>query len=161
MTVFKRENIVYLKAALIVFLPVLFFYKGFIIFYEKWFWWGSYYTHGPLVVIAFIWLLLQRLKDHESHSEKKSSHVAGGIITIFAIAIYLFGLWKNGSPFILWGIFIFIVGTSISLFGRDFIIKNIGIYIYLLLAVPIPQIIIDHLTISDAYDANKLSSKVR
>ncbi|MBN2039648.1 MAG: EpsI family protein [Spirochaetes bacterium] len=141
-----RKNIIWVKFAVFTLLNFIFLSFAFPVFYDKWFWWGSYYSHAPLVVIAFIWLLIKRLKNYEFTSGNLSDFLSGIIIIFVSILIYTSGLWKDIDSFITWGVFIFIAGNSVLFFSKKFVIKNAGIFIYLLLAIPVPQIIIDNLT---------------
>lgn len=146
MATLKRDDIAYFKVAVFILLNIIFFSKGFLIFYNKWFWTGSYYTHGPLVVIAFIWLLYKRQKDYKPVFKHDSFDLSGCIIIIISILVYLLGSWKNIPSFTTWGIFFYVFGNCVLFFSKHFVIKNIGIFIYLTLAVPIPEVIIDRLT---------------
>ena len=146
MAVIKKEHVVYCKIAAFILLVLAFLSKGLTVFYDKWFWWGSYYSHGPLVVAAFIWLLIKRSKDSNPDLENYSFRFFDIIIVFISIIIYMFGLWKNFSTFVTWGILLFVIGNSVLFFSKNFVIKNIGIFVYLLLAIPVPQIIIDSLT---------------
>ena len=146
MITFNKENVAYLKFAFFILLNLLLCSPGLIIFFEQWFRAGSYYTHGPLVVIAFIWLLLRRLKKFPPALENHSFDSFGFIFIIFSLIIYFFALWKNINTLATWGIYIYVFGNSLLFFGRNFIKKNIGIFVYLLLAVPVPQLVIDRFT---------------
>ncbi|MFH0974675.1 MAG: exosortase C-terminal domain/associated protein EpsI [Spirochaetota bacterium] len=155
-----REYAAYLKIAVFISLNIIFLFKGFCIFYDKWFWWGSYYSHSPLVVAAFIWLLVKRAKDYKPALEKHPFHISGIVIIFISIAMYLFGLWKNFPTFVTWGMLVFVIGNAVLFLSKNFVIKNIGIFIYLLLAIPVPQIAIDSLTFELQLFASYLSENV-
>ncbi|HOO71581.1 MAG TPA: EpsI family protein [Spirochaetota bacterium] len=146
MNIFKRVNAAYIKIALFTLFIIIFFSQGFSILYNRWFWAGSYYTHGPLVVLAFIWLLLRRFNDFRPSLRGPQKKSIGIIIIIFSLAMYLFGLWKNIPSFATWGMYVFVIGNSVLFFSVNFVMKNIGIYIYLLLAIPVPEVIINQVT---------------
>jgi len=42
--------------------------------------------------------------------------------------------------------YVFVIGNSVLFFSGNFVLKNIGVYLYLLLAVPVPEVIIDSFT---------------
>ncbi len=146
MAVLDRKNAVYIKITAFILLNIVFFFNGFLIFYDKWFWAGSYYSHSPLVVIAFFWLFIRRLKNYTSLPEKTSRYLFGFFIITLSFFVYLIGLWKNISTLITWSMFSFVIGNSVLFFGKNFVIKNIGIFIYLLLAIPVPEVFIDRFT---------------
>jgi EpsI family protein len=146
MLLIKRMNTAYSKIAIFILLNIIFLYKCFPIFFDKWFWTGSYYSHSPLVLAAFIWLLIKRVKSYKPALNNLSINFSGVIITVFSIIIYLIGLWKNFHSFLTWGVFIYIIGNCVLFFGKNFILKNIGIFLYLSLAIPIPEVIINSIT---------------
>ncbi len=113
--------------------------------FEKWFEYGTYYAHGPFAVLVFLWVFRKRLQLHPPEPEKTSYAVGAGLAGI-AMLLNLFGL-KYGINFCQTSsVYIFFVANCWFFFGRQALIKNWDLFLYLLLAVPLPYIWLSSIT---------------
>ncbi len=135
---FRRNEILLFSAIL------LFFNSSIIVLSKRWFLADSYYSQGPLVIAAFLWLLYRNYKSLK-HSTQPS-HITGTLITFFAMLLDLSGRYLAIGTFQYFAVYFLITGLVVFYLGRSFVLKNFMLFVYLLLAIPLPGFILDPLT---------------
>ena len=144
----NNKRIYFIKLILLSILSLLFFSSSSGFFLSSLIDDSSYYGHGSFILIAFIWIARKRFRESReiTNAEKKNSDLSGLIIICFSVLLYLTGIWGFINTFQSIAIYLFILGNFVFFFGSGFVLSNPGIFIYLLLAIPIPKAIIDSLT---------------
>ncbi len=137
-----------IKISLLIAVTLIFFSSGGGFLFSRLIDDTSYYGHGPFVILAFIWTFRKRFRESSEaeFSEIKKSNLSGFIIIYFSLLVYLIGLWGFINTFQSTALYLFVLGNCVLFFGRDFVRKNPGIFVYLLLAIPLPKPVIDLLT---------------
>lgn len=142
---FKKDNFNIIKVIFFILISLLFYKSSILVIFYYWFDPESYYTQGPFILLVFIWLLIIRLQKQSGYTNNRIS-ISGLMLNVFSIALYLFGKWNYIDTFQIFSLYFFIVGNSLFFLGKNFVLKNFDIYLYLLLAIPLPGVIIDRLT---------------
>ena len=128
---------------LFFFTVIIFFANSIADLISRWLDTEGYYTQGPFVAIAFAWILTKKQKN--SINVYKPSR-AGYIITAAALLLRLAAQYTSIMTPQLFSLYLFIIGCSCLFFGSGFLKKNIMLYIYLLLALPLPNFFLDYIT---------------
>lgn len=154
-----RTRIFIFYSILLIVFCIIFFNTGISFLFMRWFEKGQYYSHGLLIFLLFLFLLRRRLKETPDN-EITGNRVWGTIVITISFFLYFVGATKQINTFQSLGIYIFIIGNCFLFFGRTFVFKNIGIYIYLFLAIPFPEAIIDRITFDLRLFSSYLSEMV-
>lgn len=110
----------------------------------RWFTKGGYYTQGPFVLAVFLWIVAGRFRY--SGRSKSGSPVAGICIVISALFAGLSGQYLQINSIQFFSLYLFIVGVSVYFSGIRFVYHNIALYLFLLLAIPLPAFLLDYMT---------------
>ena len=140
----KKNNKTWIPRVLLFFLTSIFFFPSIKELFVQWFTTGSYYTQGPFVCIVFFWILLKRYRS--SKSNPGNSYRIGFVLISLALLIDIFGRYASVVTFQFFSIYIFIIGSSFFFLGINFVYRNMALFIYLLLAIPLPGFILDYAT---------------
>ena len=142
------------KEILLLIVVLIFFSSSIAVLTKRWFLADSYYSQGPLVIAAFFWLLYKNYKNFRF--SKKPSHASGAALMFFAILLDLSGRYLSIETFQYFSVYFCIIGLAVFFLGRSFTVKNRMIFVYLLLAIPVPGFILDPLT----FDMKMFSAQV-
>ncbi|MBN1498399.1 MAG: EpsI family protein [Spirochaetes bacterium] len=143
MEIFKNKNNTWIFYVLFLFFSLLFFFIPMKELVLRWFTAGSYYTQGPFVFAMFFWILFSRYKSFDTVS---NSMVAGIFFITVSLLTEMFGQFASITTFRYISIYLFILGTILYFLGKTFVYRNILLFFYLLLAIPLPGFILDHAT---------------
>jgi EpsI family protein len=135
---FRRDE------ALLFLAVLLFFSSSIIVLSMRWFLADSYYSQGPLVLAAFLWLLYRNYKSSKNRAQP--SRITGTVIIVFAMFLDLSGRYLAIETFQYFAVYFLIAGLVLFYHGRSFALKNFMLFVYLLLAIPLPGFILDPLT---------------
>lgn len=135
---FRRNNILLLLAVLI------FFSSSIIVLSKRWFLANSYYSQGPLVITAFFWLLYRNYRNFRQ--EIIPSYIPGFLIVLSAAILDLSGRYLAVQTFQYFSVYFLIIGLTVFYLGRNFTLNYFMLFIYLLLAIPLPGFLLDPLT---------------
>lgn len=123
---------------------VLFFFGSLRELLLRWFASGSYYSQGPFVFAIFLWILKKRYGTF--NRDTGDSPVAGFSLLSIALAAEVFGRYAAIVTSQFSAIYLFILGCSFLFLGKYFVNRNKGLFVYLLLAIPLPAFLLDHAT---------------
>ncbi len=140
----KIKNNIRLSVILFAAVSSVFFFNAFKELSIRWFTMGGYYTQGPFVFAVFLWILAGRLKY--SGRNRSGSHAAGIFIVTSALFAGLSGEYFYINSFQFFAIYLFIIGVSVYFSGIRFVYNNIALYLFLLLAIPLPAFLLDYMT---------------
>jgi len=129
---------------LLLFIVLLFFSSSIIVLSKRWFLADSYYSQGPLVFAAFLWLLFRYYRSLKNMIQP--SRIEGTVILFLAILLDLSGRYLAIQTFQFFAVYFLITGLVLFYLGKSFALKNFMLFVYLLLAIPLPGFILDPLT---------------
>ncbi len=143
----NNENNISSRAMPILFLLGIFFgfFNSFYSFFIRWYEPNSYYTHGPFIIIAAAWLFKKRIDINPPETKHTSNTIGIGIV-FFSVVINVFGMLYQIYFLQCSAFYIFIFGSVLYFFSWQVIFKNIDIFLFLLVALPLPGIYILSIT---------------
>jgi len=134
------------------FVPIVFllgvllgFFNSFQAFFIRWFESGSYYTHGPFIFITAAWLFKKRLNLNPPDLKISPNPLGIGIV-VFSVIVNIFGLLFQINFVQCSALYIFLFGSVLYFLGKKVLFRNIDIFVFLLVALPLPSIFILSLT---------------
>ena len=145
MFIFKSFSNVRLFRVLFPISASVFFYKAIIELVFRWFENGSYYNQGPLVVVLFFWVLVKRFQSWKGYSG--SNYIAGIFFITLSITAEIFGSYASILTFRFFAVYLFITGCSLLFLDKKFVYHNWMLFLYLLLAIPLPSFLLDYITL--------------
>ncbi len=160
--VLNNSRVSIVKLSFIILVSFFFFSNSSGFFFSRLIDDTSYYSHGPIALIAFIWILRKRFRQNRgiTEADNKKSDIYGLSIIFFSVLVYLAGIWSFINTFQSIAIYFFILGNIVLFLGSSFVLKNPGVFIYLFLAFPIPKEIIDLLTFDLRLFASYISENI-
>ncbi|HOP65063.1 MAG TPA: EpsI family protein [Spirochaetota bacterium] len=131
------------KVIILLLISLVYFSSSIYVLISRWLFQNSYYSHAPLVAAAFLWLLFRAFKTTEN---REPSYYSGIIIIFSAVIFDIAGRVSHIATLQYLSIYIFITGITVLFFGRKFLRQNFMIFVYLLLAIPLPGFLLDTVT---------------
>lgn len=133
-----------IKEIILLFAVLLFFNSSIAELAARWFLAGDYYSQGPLVTAAFFWLLYRSYRS--CGKVTGPSYLTGSLIISLAILLDISGRFLDIRTFQYFAVYMLITGGAVFFLGRSFAAKNLMLFIYLLLAMPLPGFLLDSVT---------------
>lgn len=130
------------RAVIGMFISLLFFSGSVAELFIRWFAVSSQYAHGIFVFGAFFWLLFRKIQEFPP--ERITASVPSGIAVIMlSVFLNLYGEFREISTARCLAVYFFIIGNCILFLGAGFARRNIMLFFYLFLAVPLPAFVTD------------------
>lgn len=155
MFVFKRKGNIWISWISFFLFTFIFFFNSIKELLSRWFTTGEYYSQGPFIFIVFFWILLKRYRS--TAVIERNDSVSGIFFILTALSAEVFGLYVSILTFQFFAIYLFILGCSFFLLGKKFVFSNISLFLYLLLAIPLPSFLLDYLTFHLKFAAADIS----
>lgn len=137
------NNVNYMKVITYFFLVIIYvptFYKLF-----SYGWKQADYSHGPLILLAFLWLIWKKREFFVVTSDNKAHPVALSLL-LFGLLLYAFGSIQRTIVLEAFSLIPVFIGTTGFLLGRDALRHIIFPAFFLVFLVPPPLFLIDMLT---------------
>lgn len=132
---------------ILLLLPVfLLFSSSIAVLVSRWFLPGAYYSQGPFIIIAFFWLLYRACRSSEKII--RPSYISGSAVVLLALLLDVSGRYLEIHTLQYFAVYFLIAGGVFFYFGRSFAAENFMLFIYLLLAIPLPGFLLDSVTFS-------------
>lgn len=147
---------VYYKIALVGILLTVIYYPAFVWMWGRWMQTESYYSHGPLIIIAslfFLWNKRDTLKKPEV-----SSSDSGIILIVIGLLLHLVGIWIKFYFASALSMIILLFGLVSYLFGKKVLKEVYFAIIYLLFMIPLPLVLESSLVINMKLFATQLAA---
>ena len=144
MSIFNRKNNIWIYRLLIFFFTFIFFFNTLKELLARWFTAGMYYSQGSFVFIIFFWIILKRYRF--SGRKSGGSFFVGIFFISTALLAEVIGRYGSILTFQFFAVYLFILGNCFFFLGKSFVFSNIALFVYLLLAIPVPAFLLDYLT---------------
>ncbi len=146
MVFFRKDSKAWVVYALLLILFIIFFKSTLNELVSRWFTSGAYYSQGPFVFIIFFWILIRR--SILPKIDMANSLFMGYLFIAGAICAEISGQLISILAFQFFALYLFILGMSFLILGKKFVHRNLPLFLFLLLAIPLPSFILDYITLS-------------
>lgn len=135
----------YIKTAVLIVIFCLIYHPTFIWMWRRWNAIDTYYSHGPLIIIACLFFLWQRRKELKRLEMNPSDY--GIILIIFGILLHLIGIWVKLYFISAYSLIILLIGIVLFLFGAVILKKVSFIILYLFFMIPLPLVVVSNIVV--------------
>ncbi|MCP4605667.1 MAG: EpsI family protein [Proteobacteria bacterium] len=154
-TLTKNRKLLLWNVALLL-VALLAFHNSFGALFYRWFKTGSYYSHGPFVFLVFLWFLKKRIEPIIPVASEQFS-IPGAFVILSSIFLNLTGQWFDINMAQNFALFSFVTGNCLYFLGWSFFKRNVSLFLYLLLAIPLPSVLVTYSTFGLRMIASKTS----
>ncbi|MFC1667454.1 exosortase/archaeosortase family protein [Candidatus Omnitrophota bacterium] len=135
----------YLKIALIALIVGVIYIPTFIWMWGRWFAEESYYSHGILMPLVTIFLIL--FKKDELKNLKPIPNKIGILLILIGAMIYLISAWMRVYFTSGLSLILLILGLVLYFLGKVYLRKLLYPILFLLFMVPMPMVLVANLTV--------------
>ena len=135
----------YLKIGFVALVTAVMYIPTFIWMWGRWFKEESYYSHGILIPVAVVFLVL--FKKDELKEVRSQIFKPGLFLIILAVLVHLVSAWMKVYFTSGFSLILLILGLVLYLLGPVFFRKLLYPILFLIFMVPMPMVLVTNLTV--------------
>jgi exosortase len=135
----------YIKAVLIGLVVLAMYIPTFIWMWDRWFAEESYYSHGILMPLVTIFLIMFKKEELKGIGPKRN--VWGLLLIGLALAIHLISAWMRVYFTSGFSMILLILGLVLYFLGVEYLKKTLAPILFLIFMVPMPLVLIANLSV--------------